>query len=364
MSQSSISSGDIESQYKPPSSILVAGAGVFGLSTTLALLSSPVYAQTRIVLVDPDVPDQESGKKCDGTAYTPNPHASSIDSSRIIRPDYANPAYSRLAAEAQEAWRAGFGGADVYHESGLVVVAGKSGNQYVEAACRNVEESSSSTPDERGERASGCRRGGNASKKKRQMDIQRLANPQQIRAAAGLPPPVDHSPSPTGNPLNDEEEQREQIGMTGYINRTSGWANAEGAMRTMMQRILSHRNASRLTLKRARVKRLLFTPPPPQSAISKPTVSGVLLSLPSPSSSTTPPTLHADLTILATGAWTPSLLDLRGRLRATGQIIAYLPLTSSEAHDLRNMTVLLNLSTGNNPITRTTSNSPATPTAT
>ncbi|KAL2046314.1 hypothetical protein N7G274_001761 [Stereocaulon virgatum] len=56
--------------------------------------------------------------------------------------------------------------------------------------------------------------------------------------------------------------------------------------------------------------------------------------------------LHGSLTILALGAWTPSLLDLRGRAEATAQVIAYISLSHREAARLSKMPVLLNLSTG------------------
>ncbi|KAI4187432.1 MAG: hypothetical protein LQ346_005500, partial [Caloplaca aetnensis] len=295
------------------------------VSTTLAILESPVYSQTRVILVDPNLPDITNQGHDRGISYDPSAHASSIDSSRIIRPDYANPAYSRLAAEAQEAWRQGFGGEDVYHESGLVVTAGRAGSQYVEAACRNVQDNPN---DGQGAGDAPTRR----------KDVERLSSPAEIRAAASLPP-LEHTHT------IDAEEQESPLGSTGYINRTSGWANAEGAMRTVMRRLLSHSSSSssssRLTLKRAHVKSLLFAPSEPSSPNNrnqKPTVTGVTLA-----DSTH---LTASLTILATGAWTSALLDLRGRIRATGQEVAYLPLTSAEAHSLRHLPVLLNLSTG------------------
>lgn len=303
------------SQYNPPSSILIVGAGVFGLSTTLAILSSPTYAQTCVTLIDPDLPTPEDTIVYQGNSYQPSPHAASIDSSRIIRPDYANPAYSKLAAEAQEAWRQGFGGEDVYHESGLVVVAGNSGNKYVDAACRNVEEACGQNR----EVALAASRLGT------EENVRRLANTEEIKAAAGLPP--------VNFPDGKTSEASEQLGSTGYMNCTSGWANAEGAMQTMMQRLLAHSSSSRLTLKRAHIQSLLFSTPPLQpkdiknksdTSDPRPAVTGVLLSDSSE--------LHAPLTILATGAHTPSLLDLGGHIRATGQEIAYLPLTSSEAH--------------------------------
>jgi sarcosine oxidase/L-pipecolate oxidase len=56
--------------------------------------------------------------------------------------------------------------------------------------------------------------------------------------------------------------------------------------------------------------------------------------------------LHAELTILAAGAWTPSLVDLRGILQATGQVMAYIPLSDAEASELSKTPVQLNMSTG------------------
>ncbi|KAI4109407.1 MAG: hypothetical protein L6R37_000564 [Teloschistes peruensis] len=298
---------------------------VLQVSTTLALLTSPVYARTHITLVDPNIPDTANRTSDDKTVYTPNPNATSIDSSRIIRPDYANPAYSKLAAEAQELWRKGYGGKDVYQESGLIVTAGKEGSRYVEAACRNVEDTSSSSYNG-----------------KAKSSVQRLNNLEEIRAAAGLEPTTTTTISQSA--ADDEEEEIEgSLGQTGYINRTSGWANAEGAIRTVMARITAF-GSSRIVFKRAKVKELLFSasssPPNETHGDGKVStnVSGVVLN--------DETTLEADLTILTTGAWTGSLVDLRGRIKATAQVVAYVPLTAAEAARLAKLPVLLNLSTG------------------
>ncbi|KAK0513124.1 hypothetical protein JMJ35_004110 [Cladonia borealis] len=47
----------------PPSSILIIGAGVFGLSTTLALLESKWYEGTRVTVLEPglDGDDDDGG---------------------------------------------------------------------------------------------------------------------------------------------------------------------------------------------------------------------------------------------------------------------------------------------------------------
>ncbi|KAL8768656.1 MAG: hypothetical protein Q9209_005215 [Squamulea sp. 1 TL-2023] len=296
-------------QYVPPSSILIVGAGVFCLSTALAILSSPQYAETHLTIVDPDIPDFEQLADNSVLQYIPSAHTASIDSSRIIRPDYANPAYSRLATEAQEAWRSGCCGDDVYHECGLVVVAGKKGSEYVEAACRNVESGWEKTYENYA----------GASTK-----VERLNNPEDIKAILGLP---SNASARLGYSAS------EHLGQTGYINHASGWANAEGAMRTIMRHIFLH---PRIILRRAKVDRFLFSN---TSSASKFSVSGVHF--------TDSSTLTANLTILATGAWAPSLVDLTGRVRATAQCIAYLPLTRQEAASLSKMPVLLNLSTGN-----------------
>ena len=79
--------------------------------------------------------------------------------------------------------------------------------------------------------------------------------------------------------------------------------------------------------------------PTPPSAPS-PKVLGAHISTP------TPTTIYADLTILALGAWSPSLIDLRGRLQATGQILAYIPISSAEAARYSNMPVILDLKDG------------------
>lgn len=275
-----------------------------------------------MTLVDSNLPSTGDRARIDEVSYSLSSHTASIDSSRIIRPDYANPVYAKLAAEAQEAWRRGFGGEDVYHESGLVVAAGTEGCRYVEAACRNVENVSGGRGKE-GDLAK--------ERRKERKDVERLDSPEEIRAAVGLPALDNLSAASSKN--------SEQSGSTGYMNHTSGWANAEGAMRTNIQRILSYTSTSLLTLKRAQVKQLLFSPClPKKGAKTKPTVTGVIL--------TDSSQLEASLTILATGAWTPSLLDLQGRVQATGQVVAYLPLTALEAETLQHMPILLNLSTG------------------
>lgn len=122
------------------------------------------------------------------------------------------------------------------------------------------------------------------------------------------------------------EGTRNQCGSVGYVNWSSGWANAEGAMRWLRKKL---ENRNRVKFVVGTVEKLLI-----DSNAS--TVSGVTLS-----DSTT---LRADLTVLAAGAWTPSLLDLRGICKATGQALCYLPISAEEEAKLSKRPTLLNLS--------------------
>ena len=65
-----------------PKSVLILGSGVFGLSTAYSLSQNPKFANTTITLVD--------------RSAFPAPDGASIDSSRIVRPDYAAVSYTHL----------------------------------------------------------------------------------------------------------------------------------------------------------------------------------------------------------------------------------------------------------------------------
>lgn len=56
--------------------------------------------------------------------------------------------------------------------------------------------------------------------------------------------------------------------------------------------------------------------------------------------------IFADLTVVATGAWSGGLVDLEGRAQATGQVLCYMDITDAEQKRLEGMPVLLNMSTG------------------
>lgn len=208
-----------------------------------------------------------------------------IDTSRIIRPDYAAARYTRLATIAQNRWRTDFA-TEHYHEVGLCVTAWGPEQKYVTSSLENV-------------RAIGTDK------------VEILNSPEDIQRVCGL-----EGKDPWGN------------GSTGYINWSSGWADAEGAMIWLREKVES---LNRVKFVTKQVKKLLIDH-------KTNTVSGVRLSDSSE--------LKADLTVLAAGAWTAALIDLRGICKATGQAICYMPISEEEQAKLGDCPTILNLSHG------------------
>jgi len=280
-----------------PKSVLIVGSGVFGLSTAYSLATNETFKDTKITVVD--------------RSEFPAPDGSSIDTSRIIRSDYGDIAHAQFALEAQEKWRREWWGEGVYFEAGLALVTetnndseGASGSDPDLSYMRRSLENGKKLGLSVGDKASGA-------------DLEVLPNRASIESIIKQP---DDSTGGSGG--TD----------CGYVNWRAGWADAEGGMRNLRKKLVS---MNRITFVKAQVRRLLFTP---SASNTSHTVSGVTL--------TDSSTLQADLTILATGAWTPSLIDLRGLASATGQVLTYLPINDSEQATLSQNPTLLNESTG------------------
>ena len=264
------------------------------------MLSNPHYDGTTITLIDQylsSLDDSSSTEQQQQQQH--NPHAASIDSSRIIRPDYAEPAYARLAGIAQQRWREGFVGNEsgiaVYRESGLVLTVEEAGLSYVDKARANA-------------RSLGyC--------------VQALNGSEDIEKLLG-----------TGG----------KGGKSGYANWGSGWADngmaMEGAMALALRKIRETQRKGAVIFKKSKVQRLLFRDGAKQQQGEQGTVIGAELG--------DGEELRADLTIVAAGAWSGALVDLRGRAEARGQVMAYVPITEQEKDQLKDKPVFLNMSTG------------------
>lgn len=266
-----------------PHSILIVGAGVFGLSTALTLLERPAYSNSKITIID-------------SAAVLPNPVGSSVDASRIVRADYGHKSYAKLASEAQDLWRdtsaTGWGGEGRYHETGFVLTGDHGQEDYVRKSMRNVQDLAAT------------------GKSLDSSKIQELNTKDEIRKASGLPG---------------------TSGDMGYANWNSGWADAEACVAFALRKL---KTDHRVTIRPGcKVSKLLFT-----DASKDRQCAGVQLEDGS--------SIHADLTVLATGAWTPSLFNLEYRCLATGQVIAYVQISPEEQAYLEKTPVVINFARG------------------
>ncbi|RDW86417.1 NAD(P)/FAD-dependent oxidoreductase [Aspergillus mulundensis] len=256
-----------------PENILIVGGGVFGLSTALSL--SRRHPKSKITLLE-------------ASPTIPNPHGSSVDSSRIIRADYSHPTYAKLASEAVDLWRTTEWGYDGrYTQNGLLLVyptGDSTAKDYTTKSYHNVK--------------------------------------QLGENAQFLPTKADV--------LNAAPAYGETLQVAGgYVNWSSGWADAEAGVRFAKQKLDKE---GKVRFVHGEVSRLLFSPEDNR------TVTGVVYDQDK--------TITADLVILATGAWTAGLVDLRGRTVSTGQAIAYMRISDDEQRRLEHMPTILNFATG------------------
>ena len=167
-----------------------------------------------------------------------------------------------------------------------------------------------------------------------------LANVQDLAAASATPASATPSsgievlstPAAIQRVAGVDPASEAASGTTGYLNAASGWADAEACMRWLRSQAEA---LDRVRFETGTVTRLLYTD---SSDSPNPRVAGAQLS--------DARTLTAELTVLAAGAWTPSLLDTRGVLTATGQVLCYVPLSAAEQDRLGALPTLLNMSTG------------------
>lgn len=272
---------------RPPSSILIVGSGVFGLGTAYALTQRSLFDNTTITVVD-----------CADGQFPPEDSAS-VDSSRIIRADYSDRDYAALAAEAQQQWRQQadheVGGEGRYSESGLLLCADTPPKDY--------------------------------SYKKCGMDYTKESwkNVMEIAKETGLPQDkiqLLESTEAMQNFLKTDGHP----GDWGYINNLSGWADAGRGMKWLYEKTKA---TGRVNFVDAKVEELVTEGE--QVVGAKLADSRVL---------------KADVVFVAAGAWSGSLVDLRGRSEATGHPVAYVAISPEEEKALEKLPVVLNLSTG------------------
>jgi sarcosine oxidase / L-pipecolate oxidase len=225
----------------------------------------------------------------------PVPDGSSVDISRIIRADYASPLYHRLALEALTAWNrphdghdaahGGAGWAPWYRPAGFVLMGrrGAGAGDYVEACKRNLH-----------------------------------AQGVPIREFAGAHDFARQVPQL--GPVRPELE-----GYSAYRNPMAGWADAGGAVAEMARRC----RARGVRFQTGEVARIV---------VEGGRATGVVL--------VDGRAIRAEQVTVATGAWTGYLLDMRGTASASAQPVAWFRVNEAEAEELKDLPVVLDLTTG------------------
>lgn len=160
-------------------SYIIVGAGVFGTSTAYHLITK--YPQASVTLIDRNLPH-------DATRV-----AASWDWNKVVRADYRDPLYCRLALDAQDVWRSDPLWRPFYHETGIFWI----------------------TPTDFAQEV--------------------LDNYKKLgRSTEGLfSVPVDAAKSRYGGLFDDAD----YTGVRNvHVNETSGWADAKGALRAVTEK--------------------------------------------------------------------------------------------------------------------------------
>ncbi|KAI0487513.1 sarcosine oxidase [Xylaria cf. heliscus] len=258
-----------------PAAYLVVGAGVFGTSTALHLKTQ--YPDAEVVLIDRHGPD------------APTRPAASWDWNKVIRADYSDLTYCRIALEAQDQWRTNPLWSPYYHESGIFWISRTGFAHKVVANFKTLN---------------------------RDVELDALPAQGARKLYGGIFDNADY-------------EGVEKV----LINRTSGWAEAKEALRAGIKRAIS----VGVKFVTAEVDQLEFD--------YEHCCIGVRLE--------DGRKITAKQTILCTGAFTPVLLEKsaesisrealkpRGRMIAAGVTTGLVTLDEETADALRDMPVCI-----------------------
>lgn len=249
-------------------SVLIIGGGTFGTSTAY-YLSQRGYKSIKVL--DRWAP--------------PSLEAAGNDINKVIRADYSEPLYAKLASEAMKVWKdpAGlFKG--MFHNSGWIMGAGSLSLPFIEESIKNAEKLGT----EKGEWVT-------AEETKKRW------------------------PAFTG----------EMDGWKIHWNGAAGWANARDALAAMAKEA-SKAGAEYIYGDVGYAKQLLFDSN--GSCVGARCADGS--------------TYFADLVVLAAGAAAAGLLDMKGQLVAKGHTVGHIQLTPEEVEKYKDIPIVDHLEDG------------------
>ncbi|KAL4805778.1 FAD dependent oxidoreductase [Aspergillus unguis] len=227
----------------------------------------------------------------------PVPDGSSVDISRVIRFDYGDKVYAQLGKEAYDLWNTSADYADSFHQGPCVWTAQKSGTK-TEA---NVSAGGSYF----------------IQKAKSILDDLNLEW-QDLKDVDAL---KKRFPAVAGRPIGDAFE--------GFYNNAAGWADAALAITGLRDRCI-RAGVSFVTGPHGHVSWLEHGKDGAITAVK--TVDGGRIT--------------GDQFIVATGAWTATLIPAWNSMVATAQIVGFVRLTPDEVQKLKDLPIIFNLSTG------------------
>ena len=216
----------------------------------------------------------------------PDKNCSSFDINRIMRTDYTNSLYASLAAEALEKWRhSDWGKEGRFTESGLLMLS-EAKDGYIASA----------------------------------LDLARSRGQEKNIAEVEGDDAIFEACTAGG-----------KSGSWGYLNRHAGWTDAARSLEYAYDEL---KKLGRTEIVIGTVSRLLVE----KFANAQSRITGVKLD--------DGRTYPADLTVLAAGAKSPMLIDMRGVAVASGEVLSYMTLSPEESNRLHDMPAIINLSKG------------------
>ncbi|CAI6096046.1 unnamed protein product [Clonostachys chloroleuca] len=269
-----------------PQSVIIIGAGIFGLSTALAIARR--HPSTKVTIVDRLTPPVEDG--------------TSVDTTRCIRADYGDPLYAELAEKAQKKIEQDPELSRFYFKQGMSFVAEGTPGPMLDLYKKNL------------------------AAVRARADKGLAGDPVEMKSPEAVFQSIHGR---AAQPVSDASLGRRKRWNIGYRNMDDAFIDARECVRIYYERCLAQPS-------------IVFRcgVPVDRLAVSGQQARGVILE--------NGQTLSADLTLVAAGAWSNKLVYLDDLIIPSAIEVAWIKLTDDEAVKWKNMSITTNFDTGFN----------------